>query len=43
MNVIISNQKKELLETLNIDIIKSVNGEFEVEEIDNFCNTFISL
>lgn len=40
MNVIISNQKKELLEALNIDIIKSVNGQFEVEEIVEMFKNF---
>jgi len=40
MNVIVSNQKKELLETLNIDIIKSVNGQFEVEEIIEMFKNF---
>jgi len=40
MNVIISNQKKELLDNLNIDIIKSVNGQFEVEEIIEMFKNF---
>jgi len=40
MNVIISNQKKELLDTLNIDIIKSVNGQFEVEELIEMFKNF---
>ena len=33
MNVIISNQKKDLLNNLNIDVIKSIEGQFDVEEI----------
>ena len=40
MNVIVSNRYHGMLETLDIDIIKSVTGEFDVEEIigtfDNF-------
>lgn len=40
MNVIVSNKYHGMLETLDIDIIKSVTGEFDVEEIigtfDNF-------
>lgn len=33
MNVILSNKYTEALQGLNIDIIKSLNGEFTVEEI----------
>ena len=33
MNVIVSNKNKLLLENLGIDIIKEMNGEFEVDEI----------
>lgn len=33
MNVIISNKNQLLLENLGIDIIKEMNGEFDVEEI----------
>jgi hypothetical protein len=33
MNVIVSNKYQSLLETLEIDVIKSVNGQFEVEEL----------
>lgn len=33
MNVIISNKYQTMLESLDIDIIKSLNGEFEVDEI----------
>jgi len=33
MNVIISNRYTTMLQQLNIDIIKSMNGEFDVEEI----------
>jgi len=40
MNVIISNKKKELLDTLNIDIIKSINGEYEVDEIIEMFKNF---
>ena len=40
MNVIISNKKKEMLDTLNIDIIKSINGEYSVEEIIEMFKNF---
>ena len=33
MNVIISNKNQNLLENLGIDIIKEMNGEFDVDEI----------
>ena len=33
MNVIVSNKNQLLLENLGIDIIKDMNGEFEVDEI----------
>lgn len=33
MNVIISNRYATMLQQLNIDVIKSLNGEFDVEEI----------
>lgn len=41
MNVIISNKNQLLLENLGIDIIKEMNGEFEVDEIiSTFQNFF---
>ena len=41
MNVIISNKYQSLLANLDIDVIKSINGEFDVEEIvSNFTNFF---
>lgn len=41
MNVIVSNKYQSLLSTLEIDIIKSINGEFEVDElISMFANFF---
>ena len=40
MNVIVSNTKKDILESLNIDIIKSVNGLFEVDELINMFKNF---
>lgn len=40
MNVIISNQRKELLSSLNIDVIKSIEGQFEVEEIIEMFKNF---
>lgn len=40
MNVIVSNKYAAMLSNLNIDLIKSINGEFEVENLiaqfDNF-------
>ena len=33
MNVIVSNKNEGLLNSLDIDVIKSINGEFEVDEI----------
>lgn len=33
MNVIVSNKNQSLLENLGIDIIKEMNGEFDVDEI----------
>ena len=40
MNVIISNKYKEMLDTLEIDVIKTMTGEFDVDDIiatfDNF-------
>ena len=41
MNVIISNKYQSLLASIDIDVIKSINGEFEVDEIvSNFTNFF---
>lgn len=41
VNVIVSNKKKDMLESLNIEIIKNLNGEFDVDEIiSNFKNFF---
>lgn len=40
MNVIICNQKKELLTNLNIDIIKTVEGQYNVEEIIEMFKNF---
>ena len=43
MNVIIANKRKELLDKLNIDIIKSLDGEYEVEElVGMFTNFFFN-
>ena len=33
MNVIVSNKYQNMLATLDIDVIKSINGEFTVEEL----------
>ena len=41
MNVIVSNKYQLMLENLGIDVIKSMNGEFEVDEIiSTFQNFF---
>ena len=41
MNVIVSNRQQALLANLNIDIIKTVNGEFTADEIvEQFSNFF---
>lgn len=41
MNVIVSNKYQSMLETLDIEIIKSINGQFEVDElISTFKNFF---
>ncbi len=41
MNVIVSNKYQAMLQNLDIDVIKSLNGEFEVDDlIANFKNFF---
>ena len=40
MNVIVSNKYQLMLENLGIDVIKSLNGEFEVDEIINTFQNF---
>ncbi len=41
MNVIVSNKYQSLLASLNIDVIKSINGEFSVDDlISNFSNFY---
>lgn len=40
MNVIICNQKKDLLTNLNIDIIKTVEGQYSVDEIIEMFKNF---
>lgn len=41
MNVIVANKYKEMLSTLEIDVIKSIDGVFTVDEIiDSFSNFF---
>ena len=43
MNVIVSNKNQGLLNTLDVDIIKSINGEFSVDEIiGTFSNFFFN-
>jgi hypothetical protein len=40
MNVIVSNKYQALLATLDIDVIKSLNGEYEVDEIISIFKNF---
>lgn len=40
MNVIIANQYKDALSSLNIDVIKRMDGEFDVNEIINTFSNF---
>lgn len=40
MNVVISNKYQSMLESLDLDVIKTLNGEFEVEEIINQFQNF---
>lgn len=40
MNVIVSNKYQTLLGTLNIDVIKTINGEFSVQDLVNQFNNF---
>jgi len=41
MNVIVSNKYQAMLQNLDIDVIKSLHGEFEIEElVSNFKNFF---
>lgn len=41
MNVIVANKYKEMLMNLDIEVIKSIEGEFEVDEIiDTFSNFY---
>ncbi len=43
MNVIVSNKYQNMLATLDIDVIKSINGEFEVEDlISQFTNFYFN-
>lgn len=43
MNVIVSNKNKGLLNSLDIDVIKSINGEFSADEIiSTFSNFFFN-
>ncbi len=43
MNVIVSNKNRDLLNSLDIDVIKSINGEFTADEIiGTFSNFFFN-
>ena len=41
MNVIVSNKNEGLLNSLDIDIIKSINGEYEADEIIQIFSNFL--
>ena len=40
MNVIISNKARDMLVNLNIDVIKSLNGEYDAEELASMFSNF---
>lgn len=40
MNVIISNKARDMLVNLNIDVIKSLNGEYEADELVSMFSNF---
>ncbi len=43
MNVIVSNKYQNMLATLDIDVIKNINGEYEVEDlVDMFANFYFN-
>ncbi len=43
MNVIVANKNQNLLNSLDVDVIKSINGEFSVDEIiSTFSNFFFN-
>ena len=43
MNVIVANKNQNLLSSLDVDVIKSLNGEFTVDEIiSTFSNFFFN-
>ena len=40
MNVIVTNKYKQLLSSLDIEIIKSLDGEFDADELGNAFQNF---
>lgn len=40
MNVIVSNKARDMLVNLNIDVIKSLNGEYEADELASMFSNF---
>ena len=43
MNVIVSNKNEGLLNSLNVDVIKTLNGEYTADEIvKTFSNFFFN-
>jgi len=41
MNLIVSNKQKNILDSANIDVIKDLNGLFEIDELINNCKGYI--
>ena len=43
MNVIVSNRRRDVFSDLNVDVLKSINGEFSADEIiQSFSNFFFN-
>ena len=42
MNVIIANKNRAILDQLNIDVIKKIEGEFDAESIVENLRTFFT-
>ena len=40
MNVIVSNKYKEIIDTVNIEVIKKIEGEYSAEELGNAFKNF---
>ena len=40
MNVIVANKNEDMLKSLNIDVIKSVNGEYDINQLQTMFQNF---